>query len=92
MDRQVECYAGPLDGKRFKAASLDAYLMVPDLMGLKTDAPQLRFAEALARMDPTITYYKYVRVEIDGVPQRNVGGRVMYKVLGSNLGIPGEVL
>jgi hypothetical protein len=41
-------------------------------------------------MDPTITYYKYVRVEIDGVPQRNVGGRVMYKLLGSNLGIPGE--
>ena len=85
MDRQVECYAGPLDGKRFKAKSLDAWMMLPDLMGLNANAPQRSFAEALERMDPTIPYYKYVRVEVDGVPQRNASGRVMYKLLGSDL-------
>lgn len=85
MERQVECYGGPLDGKRFKANSLDSWLLLPDLMGIKDDAPQLRFAEALERMDPTIPYYKYVRVQIGGVMQRNGSGRAMYKVLGSDL-------
>lgn len=85
MDRHVECYGGPLDGKRFKAASLDAWLLLPDLMDLGPINPQRSFAEALERMDPTIPYYKYVRVDVDGMPVRNGAGRLMYKLLGLDL-------
>lgn len=95
--RQVECYGGPLDGFCFTAEALDKYMDLPYVPGPASEQQRL-FADALARYSALHPHFRYMRVDAQkpgyATPtmQRNSAARVMYKLMGMNLGIPGELV